>query len=281
MRQAVGLRIDVDTVGGFARGVVPLVRLLDSLHINATFFIVSGEDSPLSGFARLFSEKGFPHRVLKLRRSICQATFSKGGAGVKESIHAIKESKHELALHGFHHFRWQLQLKEWGVERISREIENGRESFRLLTGAYPPAFAAPGWETSDLFFKALDSFGFSYASDTRGSHPFYPRVDDRCMDTLQIPVTLPTLDEFIALGRTEQLLELRIRDRDVYCGHAEFDGITHLPLFERFLKRGLERGFTFVSLSEIACRTKDAPKHTLDYRIMPGRTRMVTWQKSP
>jgi undecaprenyl phosphate-alpha-L-ara4FN deformylase len=198
---------------------------------------------------------------------------------VKESINAIQEGNHELALHGFHHFRWQLHLKEWTIERIKREIESGRESFKLLTGGYPQAFAAPGWETSEPFFHAEDQFGFAYASDIRGGGPCYPLVKGKRMQTLQIPVTVPTLDELIALGNAEELLDLQVGDGDVYCAHAEFDGITHLSLFARFLEERIQKGCAFVPLVEISQRVRNAGKAALEYRFMPGRSRKVTWQK--
>ncbi len=280
MKQAVGLRIDVDTVGGFTKGVVPLIKLLDRLYIKATFFIVTGQDNPLRGFPRLFSEKGFARRVLKVRGGIQQGAFGRSETTVKESIKAMKDSGHAVELHGFHHFRWQLHLKQWGIERVRQEIKNARESFRLLTGGYPHAFAAPGWETTDAFFEAEDPFGFTYASDIRGSRPCYPLVEGKRMETLQIPVTLPTLDELIALERAEELAHMRIKDGDVYCAHAEFDGITHLPLFTRFLEGNMKKECTFIPLAEIAKRTNNVSTNALGYKTVPGRSRMVTYQRT-
>lgn len=278
MKKVVGLRIDVDTLGGFTRGVVPLVRLLDHFRIKATFFIATGQDTPLRGIPRLFSERGFARRILKLRRSLQQITFGRALHSVREGIDAMRQSEQELALHGFHHFDWQLHLKEWGMERLREEIKSGREGFKLLTGTYPRVFGAPGWETSRAFFRMEDLFGFSYASDTRGACPFYPLVDGRRMDTLQIPVTLPTLDEFIALGRSEDLADRALKGGDVYCAHAEFEGIEYLPLFERFIKGGVDKGFTFVPLSAIVHTLKDAPVCPVERRMVPGRSRMVTFQ---
>lgn len=278
MKHAVGLRIDVDTFGGFTRAVIPLTRVLARLHLKATFFLISGQESPLRGFPRLFTERGFARRVLRLRGSIWRACGS-GGTPVKESIAAIREGHHELALHGLHHFSWQLHLREWGIERIEQEIAHAYDGFRLLTGTIPRAFAAPGWETSEEFFTVEDRFGFAYASDTRGSSPFYPVVKGKCMRTLQIPVTLPTLDEMIALDDAQQLIRLELGDGDVYCAHAEFDGTTHLPLFTRFLEENMRKGCTFVPLAEMAIRAHHAATCDLAYRFVPGRTRRVTYQK--
>ncbi len=279
MKQVVGLRIDVDTGGGFTRGVIPLVRLLDHFRIKATFFIVTGQDLPLRGVPRMLSERGFTRRVLKLRTSLLKVAFGRARYTVQESINAIKQNGHELALHGFHHFAWQLHLKQWGKERVKKEMESGRRGFRLLTGAYPAAFASPGWDTSADYFNMLDSFGFSYASDTRGFSPFYPLVGGKCMKTLQIPVTLPTLDEFIALGQSSHILHMAMHDGDVYCAHAEFDGIEYLSLFEQFIEKSIDRGFTFVPLSTIADNARDVPEYPVEYRLIPGRSSLVTVQK--
>jgi undecaprenyl phosphate-alpha-L-ara4FN deformylase len=281
MRRTAGLRIDVDTLAGFGKGVRPLVGLLNRFSVRATFFVVTGWDHPLRGVPRLISERGFARRVFRLRKSIGRVAFGMGETAVKDSIKAIRDGGHELALHGFHHFSWQLHVKEWVVERISTEIKNARQSYTLLTGGYPEAFAAPGWETSDGFFIAEDSFGFKYASDTRGASPFYPLVLGKRMSTLQVPVTLPTIDELIALGQTQKLVDLTVKDGDVYCAHAEFDGMAYLPLFERFLSGSLAKGLSFVPLSDIAMHAKNAPSGVLDYRTVPGRTARVACQKPP
>ena len=61
---------------------------------------------------------------------------------------------------------------------------------------------------------------FSYASDVRGTEPFYPvmeGVDSRCM---QIPTTLPTLDEII--GR-EGITEDNAHEKIIELSNKQFD----------------------------------------------------------
>jgi hypothetical protein len=100
------------------------------------------------------------------------------------------------------------------------------------------------------------------------------------MKTMQIPVTVPSLDEFISLGNPQALLAEEVKNGDVYCAHAEFEGIGFAPLFERFLKTNIDRGYRFVPLSEIMSTTRNAPSSAITYRKVPGRTNLIAFQES-
>ncbi len=279
MDKIIGLRVDVDTVKGFKSGVIPILNILKKHKIRSTFCIVSGYDNPIRASRRLITEKGFLKRILSLRKSLVYSHCILNNPSIKDVVNHIMDTGQELCLHGYHHFDWQNNLRKWSKERIVQELQNGIQKFKLLTGIETFSFAAPGWVTKNELFVAEECFNFSYCSDTRGRTPFYPLVDKREIKTLQIPVTLPTLDELISLMKPENLPDIPVKTGDVYCAHAEFDGIGYSHLFENFIEKQINRGFSFVSLSEIKKTISNPFISRISWKKVPGRTNIITCQE--
>ena len=73
---------------------------------------------------------------------------------------------------------------------------------------------AAGWQMNVHAYRRTQSFGFGYASDTRGTHPFIPVVRAEIVACPQFPTTLPTLDEMIGLdGVTEANVAERLLEK--------------------------------------------------------------------
>ena len=98
-----------------------------------------------------------------------------------------------------------------------------------------------------------------YASDTRNGAPFFPRIGGRVFQTLEIPSTLPTLDEL--LGRPEYpdgrivahyVSLLREDAVNVLTIHAEIEGMGRRALFRALLAAGREHGVEFIRLDDYA-----------------------------
>jgi undecaprenyl phosphate-alpha-L-ara4FN deformylase len=125
-----------------------------------------------------------------------------------------------------------------------------------------------------------------YASDTRGIGPFFPRIEGRIYHTLEVPTTLPTLDEL--LGRPEypedrivaHYLSLLHRDRpNVLTIHAEIEGMGKQTLFADLLRGCRERGVQFVRLDGLAqqflTERSKIPVRDLVLRPIDGRSGVV------
>ncbi|MCK4585190.1 polysaccharide deacetylase family protein [candidate division WOR-3 bacterium] len=281
MHNVIGLRIDVDTVKGYKNGVIPLLNLLARYNIKASFFIITGYDSPIRTLPRFFNERGFFKRVFRLRGSLCYKMLSLTRLTFKECIKQIKDKGHEIGLHGYHHFDWQLRLRDWSTRRINKDLCQAIEYFKLHTGLYPHSFAAPGWVTKKEVFLAEENFHFDYCSDTRGISPFYPLIGNKTVETLQVPVTLPTLDELISLGNPNRLIDINIKGNEVYCAHAEFDGMKYISIFEAFLENNLKKGYRFIRLSEMKSHFIKILSSRVIYKTIPGRTNIVAYQGEP
>jgi undecaprenyl phosphate-alpha-L-ara4FN deformylase len=106
---------------------------------------------------------------------------------------------------------------------------------------------------------AYDRAGLLYSSDTRGPRPFFPQIDGRIFRTLEIPTTLPTLDEL--LGRPEfpdgRIIAhfaslLRPEEVNVFTLHAEIEGMGRRQLFRDLLSDWRQRSVEFIRLDEYA-----------------------------
>ena len=92
----------------------------------------------------------------------------------------------------------KIACRAWG-SGIANEIERAIASYVKALKISPQSFAAPGWQATDTSLTVQDRQRFLYCSDTRGVFPFLPMMQGQIYQTLQIPTTLPTLDEVLGL----------------------------------------------------------------------------------
>ena len=246
-----GLKIDVCTYDGLRLGVPNLLRLLDRHGLRASFFVALGPDTSGRAILQIF-RPGFLAKMRRTRaiRTYGLRTLLSGtllpprhvGRGLAQRVCEIVRAGHEVAVHGYDHRRWQDRLHSMDAEAVREEVRRALATYREITGINPRGFGAPGWQCSAASLAALDEFGFSYASDTRGSVPFFPRLNGGSLSTLQLPTTLPTLDEALGVsipdgagfpGLVRQ--HLRAQAWPVLTIHAEMEGQGYLPVTEQLL----------------------------------------------
>jgi hypothetical protein len=92
--------------------------------------------------------------------------------------------------------------------------------------------------------------------------PFQPWIADGPLNTVQLPTTLPTMDEL--LGRTRDLpgeLFAAIRPGlNVFTLHAEVEGGPLLSVFQEFLYRLRRNGVELTCLLEAANQAIESPR---------------------
>lgn len=292
----IGLRIDVDTLRGTARGVPALVRLLDRLDVRATFFLSLGPDNMGRHLWRLlrpaFLAKMFRTRAARLYgwSVVLRGTVLPGPRIAQRAAPAIRElagAGHEIGLHAWDHHAWQTRIERWSGAEIAAELRRGMEALERLTGAPARSSAAPAWRTTESALREKRRLPLRYNSDCRGTEPFLPLLEDGTTGQLQIPNTLPTFDERVGRGVTaagyyDELLErLEKQAFSVLTIHAEVEGITALPLFESFVERAHAAGHRFLALDEIAAAATAPPTCVLTRDVIPGREGWVSRQGAP
>lgn len=282
-----GLRIDVDTILGLARGVPALLSILDELNIKATFFVPMGPDRMGRNAKKILSREGLGTSLVPYLRTYqwqmllngtlrSAPSFADTGAAM---MLRIRREGHDVGLHSFDHYGWQNGVAEYSDSDIAKDFRKSMLSFSQVFGSLPACCAAPGWRVTRRSLSVQESFGFRYASDTRGYCPFYPSLGGTRLSTLQIPVTLPTMDEVLLQGGDS--FDLPDSGEHVYCAHAEIEGLRRLERFRALLRKALDDGANIVTLGDLARRASGAPPVGIREGRVPGRVSLVSLQANP
>jgi undecaprenyl phosphate-alpha-L-ara4FN deformylase len=283
-----GLKIDVDTLAGFREGAPALTEALHQRGIKASFFVSLGPDNSGRAVFRVFRQRGFLAKMLRTRapavyglKTMLYGTLLPApliGAWAGEVLPRLTEAGHEVGLHGYDHVRWHDNLLKMSAEDVKNEVTRAQEVFISILRHPARAFAAPGWQASEVSRAALAEAGFVYASDTRGEAPYWPRFGNRVSPLLEIPTTLPTLDELWGLNglNADDFFELILSrlakaPSQVLTVHAELEGGPCLPEFVRFLDRALDRGVEFFALEDWAGALLRCPEAIPAAAVFQGR----------
>ncbi len=262
------LKVDVDTAVGTAKGVPALLTLLNNLKIPATFYLSLGPDHTGRAIKRVF-QKGFVTKVLTTNvagnyglRTLLYGTLLPGpqiGRKFQSVLQNISKHGYEVGIHAFDHQAWQNGMQTMTLEEFDAEFAKAAAEFERIFGRSAETAAAPGWQATETTFMIYQKYGIVYSSDSRGKTAFYPQFSKRRYPTLQIPTTLPTLDELI--GTTDLSLQalterylclIKQQDIAVFTLHPELEGMRYLPWFEQFLLACQKKQIEFITLKELA-----------------------------
>jgi len=303
---SITLKIDVDTYRGSREGTPNLVRLLTRHRANATFLFSLGPDHTGWALRRAF-RPGFFKKVS--RTSVLEhyglKTLMYGvmlpapdiGARCAFELRAVAEAGFECGIHTWDHVLWQDNVRKRDAAWTRAQMQKSAQRFRAVFGTTSPTHGAAGWQMNAYAFAELDELGIMYASDSRarlnedgslsdpGAGPHRLAVGTTILRCLQMPTTLPTLDEL--LGRSingveitpdniaDHILTLTRQPRDhVFTLHAELEGQKLAPIFERLLTGWREQGYHCGSMADYA-KTIDAarlPVRSLQWGEVPGRS---------
>lgn len=264
----VSLKVDVDTYLGTREGVPRLLDLFAKHGIRATFFVTLGPDRSGLAVRRIF-RRGFVAKMLRTSavrmygwRTLVYGTLLPApriGERCIGALAAIRSAGHELGLHTWDHNEWQDRVFDLPPETVREINDRGRAAYKDLFGEWPACQAAPAWRCTEASLAFHDEAGLWYASDTRGRRPFFPTANGRRFSTLQVPTTLPTLDEaWGTLGQGEDLKKrylawMREKNGPQVLGiHAEGEGGSHLEWFASLLTQARSEGVRFRTVRELA-----------------------------
>lgn len=262
------IKIDVDTDRGTRIGVPNLLALFDELQIPATFLFSLGPDNTGRALKRVF-RPGFLRKVSRTSvistygiRTLLNGLLWPGphiGKKNGDIMRLVQTIGHEIGIHCYDHIKWQDGLAIMTKEEVFEEFGKARKAFEDVFGLPAKTAGAAGWQANEKSLAAYDAAELLYASDTRGEYPFFPAAHGSIYKTLQIPTTLPTLDELI--GRPEypedQLIShylslLKTDLPNVFTIHAEIEGMSKLDWFRQFLLQAKKQNIQFVTLQTCA-----------------------------
>ena len=292
----IALKVDVDTYIGTRDGVPRLLEILDRFGIRATFYFSMGPDNSGKAIRRIFTRKGFLRKMLRTRapslyglRTLLYGVFLPPPIIADKVPHVLKETArrgHEVGIHAWDHVKWHDLLPWIPHKIIALDLGRAFALFEEILGRRARTTAAPGWTVSRSSLEIQDSLLLSYCSDSRGTSPFYPVLDGHRFNTIQIPTTLPTMDELLgeqgitAETVNEHYLSLIGPGLTVHTIHAELEGGKLAPIFVDLLERLVARGVEFVTLGEVADRVKREALPTCELAMgeLPGRAGKVALQ---
>jgi undecaprenyl phosphate-alpha-L-ara4FN deformylase len=158
-------------------------------------------------------------------------------------------------------------------------MQQSHARFVDVFGAPPVTHGAAGWQMNGYAFEQIDAWGMQYASDGRGHTPYLPVLDGRTLNHVQMPTTLPTLDEVLGVdGIDESNVAAHLLKRtennphdQVFTLHAELEGQKLAPVFEQLLAGWRAQGHSFATMGDYHA--------TLDRSSLP--TYPVTWGEIP
>jgi undecaprenyl phosphate-alpha-L-ara4FN deformylase len=298
MARILALKVDVDTWRGTREGVPRLVELLQQYQAGATFLFSLGPDHTGRAIKRVF-RKGFLQKVARTSvvehygiRTLLYGTVLPGpDIGKREAglMRSVRDAGFEVGIHTWDHIKWQDYVANQDPQWTRAELEKSVNRFRQIFGCDARTHGAAGWQMNQSAYELEAEFGFSYASDCRGSAPFQPvDADGTPFGVPQLPSTLPTLDELIGLdGLTAENVHQYLlgqtetaKDMQVYTLHAELEGLRFLDTFERLLAGWKQQGYQLLCCADaFATLNPEAlPRCRVRMGEIPGRSGLLALQ---
>jgi peptidoglycan/xylan/chitin deacetylase (PgdA/CDA1 family) len=262
------LKVDVDTDRGTRVGVPSLASDCGEFGAAACFLFSLGPDQTGRAVTRVF-RPGFLGKVGRTSvvqiygiRTLLNGTLLPAphiGRRNAGAMRAVRDAGFEAGIHCYNHYRWQDHMQGMDLSSVRAEFGAARAEFLRIFGVEADTAGAAGWQSNALSREVYDEAGLLYSSDSRGTHPYFPRIGGTVFRTLEVPSTLPTLDEL--MGRPEypdsaiarHVHSLLRPDRlNVFTVHAEIEGMGRRAIFREFLGACRASGVEFVRLGEVA-----------------------------
>jgi len=295
----IALKVDVDTYSGTRDGVPRLLEMLDLLGIKATFYFSMGPDNSGKAIRRIFTQKGFLKKMIRTKapsmygvKTLLYGTIlpapqiAKSFPSILQSVYS---RGHEVGIHCWDHVHWHDKLSEMPLDKVQGELDKASRLFFETFHFRAETTAAPGWTVSPASLQVQDAMSLKYCSDSRGCSPFYPVIDGRRYSTLQIPTTLPTMDELLGMDGissgtiNDHYLALIRPGLNVHTIHAELEGGGMANVFIDLLQRLQKADARFLALSQAAqeAMVNTPPDCELVMKEIPGRAGLVAVQVLP
>ena len=287
----VALKVDCDTFVGTREGIPRLLDLFAHRGVRATFFFTFGPDRSGVALRRVFTQPGFLKKMLRSKagslygvQTALYGTLLPApviGERCAAEIASAASAGHETGVHAWDHVGWHDGLDRWPAARVREETGRAHAAYERVLGKPARASAAAGWTVTSASLAVEEERRLLYTSNSRGGAPFFPEIGGRVFTTLEIPSTLPTLDETLAWERLASDEQQRtffrgaVKGIEVHTIHAEVEGRSKLPLFAQILEDWRAAGVAFVTLEDLAAEAlarRDAvPVRPLTRTTLPGR----------
>jgi undecaprenyl phosphate-alpha-L-ara4FN deformylase len=297
------LKIDIDTYRGTREGVPNLVRMLQAHGAHATFLFALGPDHTGRALKRAL-RPGFFSKVSRTSvvehygvKTLLYGVLLPGpdiGRDASIEMRLAHDAGFECGIHTWDHVAWQDGVRHRDAAWTVRMMRDSAARYKRVFGVPAHTHGAAGWQMNEAAFAENDDAGYKYVSDGRAELQDNGALLDPAAGpyrmapggAIQMPTTLPTLDEL--LGRevdgvvltpanvAAHLLKLTadpLRDH-VYTLHAELEGQKLAPIFDQLLSGWRAQNYLLASMADYYDKIKDLPlpQRRLRWGQVPGRS---------
>ena len=292
------LKVDVDTYHGTLGGVPALLHLFERFDVKATFLFSLGPDHTGRAIRRVF-RKGFLQKVSRTSvvshygiRTLLYGVLLPGPHIGKRAAHIMRLAEaagHEVGIHCYDHVLWQDHVAGKGLEWTRAQMEKARLAFVDALHHPPSTMGAAGWQLNAHVLALEEQMGFDYASDVRGRAPFFPLMDGIASRCMQLPTTLPTLDEILGragldTGNAHHCILQRSEDKrplgHIYTLHAELEGMKLIHIMQSLLAAWKADGREFLTMGQLFRKAKSerVPSKPVIWGEIEGRSGLLAME---
>jgi peptidoglycan/xylan/chitin deacetylase (PgdA/CDA1 family) len=263
--------------------------------MQASFYFSFGPDNSGKAIRRVF-RKGFISKMFRTGagrlygfKTMLYGTLLPAPiihAKARAEMQAAQSAGHEVAIHAWDHVQYHDLLDKKSRKWLQEWFQHAHDAFESVFLTRAKGAASPAWRCNDNTLEIQEQYQLDYTGDCRGFEAFYPVVDGVTLSTLQVPTTLPTMDEL--LGRNgmgpedvnSHILNL-IRDDalNVYALHTEVEGGALKDAFSAFLQGLKDNQIRTRTHADWAPELKAAspPSKAIARREVEGRAGWVSW----
>ena len=286
----IALKVDVDTLRGTRSGVPRLMAEFDRVGVRATFLFSLGPDHTGWALRRVF-RPGFLSKVSRTSviahygvRTLLYGTLLPApdiGRAAVVPMQAAQRAAHECGIHAWDHVLWQDNVRDRDEAWTRRQMKLAFDRYGEVFGARPDTHGAAGWQMNQAAFLQLDDWGLTHSSDGRGPCAYVPTLGARRLAHVQLPTSLPTLDELIGTDGVDEhnvaaaLLRLTDSDQDqVFTLHAELEGGALAPALQTLLDGWKAQGHQLGSVGDQyrALQAARLPQQPIEWGSVAGRS---------
>lgn len=257
----ISLKVDVEDSCGFREGLPAILNLLEQYQVKATFFFSTGYDNTGLKIRNLFQPRILTRQLPVLQKAyglfLPPVSLSKKFKSLMQDCVA---AGHDVGLKGFDSVTWQSQAIDARKDWIRTQFQWAIDNFETVFGKKPGFNSVPGNVVNVYQLELLDEYGFDAAFDTRGKIPYYPDYQNYQGTTLQIPVTLPSIEALllkpeVTIDNVHEYLFVESQKSlpfgHVYEVRAAYEGRQWLAVLEKMIVMWRNSQWEFITASEL------------------------------
>lgn len=263
-------RVEVKSIRGALKGVPALLKLFEEYNVKATFLLSLGPDYTST-----------PLKYLLPWTLLTKFPVSRIGSRASDSLKKIADAGHEVGVAPFFSEEWRRCAAFADESYTKTSFEQSVQEFKQVMGFEPQLFGATGWQVNPYLLVQEEAYGLRFASDTRGKTVFLPLLQGLNSTCVQIPTTLPTIEEILAsdsmnIDNVHEYLfaesQRVLPTGEVFSLDAEHDGCEYLGVVEKMIVMWKGSQWEFRTLGELfnSLDSTAIPKHQIGWDKVNG-----------